>query len=284
MAEILVQFAKQWIAGEKLEDAIEVTKLANQKHISIMLNKVGEHYKEEQGSEIDKAVDEYIRVLNQIKKEKLDASISVKPTQLGIMVDIVLFRNNLLKIAKEADKLNLFVWIDMEGLEYCSDTIEAYKDLHRFYKNIGICLQANLLRTWTDIEDLVEEQAWIRLVKGAYHEPGLFSLTEYDEINERYIKLMTFLFQFSHNFAIGTHDSRIIAKAIKLHQKYPKAKFEFQMLRGVRGDLKEKLIKKGYHVSEYVPYGKEWIPYAIRRLIERKRNILLILESLREHQ
>jgi len=151
------------------------------------------------------------------------------------------------------------------------------------YERMGIALQANLKRTENDLKDLLQIGAKVRLVKGAYRENARIAFKSKEDVDKNYVKLMRMLFQKSNEFAIASHDGKIIRKAQSLSKKYPR-KFEFQMLKGIREDLKSKLIKKKFVVSDYIPYGINWLPYSIRRIKERKRNILLLGSSLIQSQ
>jgi proline dehydrogenase len=166
----------------------------------------------------------------------------------------------------------------MESSEYTDDTIGIYNDLFDKYERLGIALQANLKRTSKDLVELLKKGAKVRLVKGAYHEDKKTAFQARKEVDENYKKLMEMLFVNGNEFGIATHDSKLIDEAKQLYKTHER-KFEFQMLKGIRDELKPILVKKGFSVSEYIPYGTNWLPYSIRRLKERKRNILLLGSS-----
>jgi proline dehydrogenase len=166
----------------------------------------------------------------------------------------------------------------MESSDHTDETIEIYQNLFSRYERLGMALQANLMRTENDLVDLITMGAKIRLVKGAYRENPKVAYKSKNEIGQNYLKLMGLLFRKSNEFGIATHDSAMIENAVKLSKKYER-RFEFQMLRGIRDGLKPRLVSSGFGVSEYVPYGTNWLPYSIRRLKERKRNILLLGSS-----
>lgn len=279
--KFLFRIAKQWIAGNTMEEALRYAIDANQKGMNAIINKLGEHVASK--SQIEDTVSEYLRLVSIIYKSKVSGGISVKPTQIGLGRSFKDCLENLAKITKQASTSQSFVWIDMESSEHTDDTIEAYLDLFERYERIGIALQANLKRTEKDLMRLLKHGAKIRLVKGAYREPKNSFKTRI-EVDANYKKMTQILFSDGNEFAIATHDSVMIEFATDLSKKYER-KFEFQMLKGIRDELKPILIKEGYSISEYIPYGTNWLPYSIRRLKERKRNILLLGSSfLQSHR
>ena len=171
------------------------------------------------------------------------------------------------------------MWLDMESAEHTDETIEIYHTFFSRYERLGIALQANLKRTENDLNDLLKRGAKIRLVKGAYRENARIAFKSKKEVDDNYLKLMRILFQKSNEFAIASHDEKIIHKAQTLSKKHPR-KFEFQFLKGIREEIKSDLIKKKFVVSDYIPYGTNWLAYSVRRIKERKRNILLLGSSL----
>jgi proline dehydrogenase len=216
--------------------------------------------------------------MSSFKKWNVNGGISVKPTQIGLSRSMKECLQNFEILIKNAISSQTFVWIDMESSDHTDETIEIYQNLFSRYERLGIALQANLMRTENDLVDLMTIGAKIRLVKGAYRENLKIAYKSRNEVNQRYLKLMGLLFRKSNEFGIATHDSTMIEDATRLSKKYER-KFEFQMLRGIRDELKPKLVKRGFSVSEYIPYGTNWLPYSIRRLKERKRNILLLGSS-----
>jgi proline dehydrogenase len=171
----------------------------------------------------------------------------------------------------------------MESSDHTDETIQIYENLLARYERLGIAIQANLMRSEGDLADLLSVGSKIRLVKGAYRENPDVALKSKDKIDWNYQRLMRILFESGNEFGIATHDGTMINSAITLAKKHDK-KFEFQMLRGIRDELKPGLIKKGFALSEYIPYGTNWLPYSIRRLKERKRNILLLGSSFLSHK
>ncbi len=274
---LFYRIAKRWIAGYTLQDAMEAARNANQRKIHAILNRLGEHTPDRKL--IQQYVDEYLKLLGTIQSENLQATISVKPSQVGLAAEITLYRDNLLKIIARAEEEGRFVWIDMENSPYTESTVEVYRELLGAHKDLGLCLQANMKRTENDLKDLVPRGGKIRLVKGAYPENGEVAFKRRSEVNANYLRLMHMLFEHGGFFAIGTHDEKMITEARNLSGDY-KADFEFQLLKGIRDDLKSNLLADGFRVSEYIPYGPEWYNYSKRRMRERKRNILLLLRSI----
>ena len=274
---ILIRFARKWVAGEGVEDAIKRAGKTNEKGMEALIDIVGEHYTKI--SSTYGAMTDYIYLMDLIRKKGITGSVSLKLTQLGLMSGRAVCLSNMMTIMKEAKKRDVFVWVDMESLEYVQGTIDVYFQLLKKFNNAGICIQANLKRSENDLRKIITKKGVVRLVKGAYRETHETAFRSYKDIDKNFAKLMKMLFEKSKSFAIATHDKKLIDKAIKLSKKHKK-KPEFQMLMGVRDCLKAELIKKGYKASEYIPFGKEWLPYFLRRLKERKRNILLILRSL----
>ena len=274
---LLYRVAKRWIAGYSLDDAIKVAHDANNRKLRVILNRLGEHTPDERL--IQGYAEEYLRLLDQIQAEKIDGTISVKPSQLGLAASPSLYNTNLAKIIERAETYNDFVWIDMENSPYTEETLKTYRELLPSHPQLGVCLQANMKRTESDLKDLIPRGGIIRLVKGAYPESGEVAYKKRREVDANYVRLMTMLFEGGGGFAIGTHDGKLIDKARELAKDH-KPDFEFQFLKGIRDDIKPVLIKEGYRVSEYIPYGPEWYNYSKRRMRERKRNILLLLRSI----
>jgi len=203
----------------------------------------------------------------------------VKPSQLGLAANPSVYKTNLLRIVERAEGYDEFVWIDMENSPYTEETLQTYRELLPSHRQLGVCLQANMKRTDSDLKDLISLGGIIRLVKGAYPETGEVAYKKRGDVDANYVRLMTMLFERGGGFAIGTHDGKLIDKARELGKDH-KPDFEFQLLKGIRDDIKPVLIEEGYRVSEYIPYGSEWYNYSKRRMRERKRNILLLLRSI----
>jgi proline dehydrogenase len=281
MEKVLFKIAKQWIAGNTIDDALISAKNAYQSGRHAIVNKLGEYHTSKK--QIASTIDEYQRIVNSFRRWKIRGAISVKPTQIGLTISQKECYRNFEKIIQKARNAHVFVWLDMESTEHTDETIEIYNAFFSKYERLGIALQANLKRTEDDLTDLLRIGAKIRLVKGAYRENASISFKSKEDVDKNYVKLMRILFKKGNEFAIASHDGKIIQKAENMSKKYPK-KFEFQMLKGIRDELKPKLIKKKFVVSDYIPYGVNWLPYSFRRIKERKRNILLLGSSLIQSQ
>ncbi len=269
---ILIHLAKRWVAGEYLGDAVERAKSANTRGISGIINHVGEH--NEDIAEIEASAEEYSRLLDGIKQEQIDSAISIKLTQLGIMKDEKTCIRTVEPLVKKAADLGIFVWMDMEGSVYTQQIIDIYKHLYKENKNLGLAIQAYLFRTPDDLKDLSAIGAKIRLCKGAYREPADIAITKHDDIRKAYTDQMEMLFKEGglKLIAVATHDDELIDMARQLNRDHPR-NFEFQMLMGAHDKRKEELAREGYKVCGYIPYGKGWLGYFIRRLNEQKRDI-----------
>ena len=277
MEKFLFKIAKQWIAGDTVDDALISAKNAYQTKRHAIINKLGEYHTSKK--QINTTMKEYQKIIHSFRKWKIRGAISVKPTQIGLSISQKEFYRNFEKIIQAARNAHVFVWLDMESSEHTDETIEIYHTFFSKYERLGIALQANLKRTENDLRDLQRIGAKIRLVKGAYRENAKISFKSKKSVDDNYLKLMKKLFENGNEFAIASHDGKIIRKAQLLSKKYPR-KFEFQFLKGIREEIKSELIKKKFVVSDYIPYGTNWLAYSIRRIKERKRNILLLGSSL----
>jgi proline dehydrogenase len=272
------QIAKNWIAGKSIKEAIKYSKRANARGFSAVVNYLGEEIRE--ATEVQKTTEEYHRLLNSMRAEGIDGSISVKLTQLGLGLDKEYCRKNLEEIQSFAAKIERFVWIDMESSRFTDDTIDLYSSSISVTGNVGICIQSHLRRSERDLQKLIQVGGKIRLVKGAYNEPEAIAYKSKYEISRNFSNLMEHLFANSPNmFSIATHDSKLVNEALELSEKQDK-NFEFAMLKGIRDNLKLELVSKGYRVTEYIPYGENWLPYSLRRMREKPSNILLLARSL----
>lgn len=276
--QLVAKIAKRWIAGVELDDAIMACKEANSIGLHGIINYLGEDILDR--NIVKGAVKEYKSILDAIEEERLDCSISIKSTQIGLAIDEVECKNNLKEVLEYASSYKKFIWIDMESSTYLEKIIDMYIEVRRSYENVGIALQSYIRDAPIYLAQLLDANAIIRLTKGAYREDASIIFKSKDMIDRNYIKLMEFLFKNSNdNFAIATHDSKIIELAENLSNIY-RCKFEFQMLRGIRDDLKKILVGKGYAVGEYIPYGGKALEYSIRRIKEHPTNIFLLIRSI----
>jgi proline dehydrogenase len=271
---------RRFVAGEELPDAVRAISRLNRKGISASFDHLGESIASE--TETRKEVDEYVRVLDSIAENALDSNVSIKLTQLGLDVSRELCYLNTRKIVEAARAYNNFVRIDMEESSKTDGTLEVFKRLRAEFENVGVVVQSYLYRSETDIEELLKIGARIRLCKGAYNEPPLVAFPKKEDVDANYIKLMKILLTSGIYHGIATHDERIISatKQFAAEQGISSDKFEFQMLYGIRRDLQEKLVREGYRMRVYVPYGRYWYPYFMRRLAERPANLWFVLRNM----
>ena len=281
MEKILFRFARKWIAGDTIDDALRSAQEAYKNGRHAIINKLGEYHTE--SKPILETISEYNEIISSFRKWKVRGAISIKPSQIGLSISHETCLKNFEKIIDAASKSHVFVWIDMESSDHTDETLELYHDLFSRYERIGVAIQANLKRSLDDVKGLIHHGAKIRLVKGAYSEDKKISYKTREEVDANYEKIMKLLFEEGNEFGIATHDSKLIELARKL-SKTNQVKFEFQLLKGVREELKPKLVKDGFVVSDYIPYGTNWLPYSIRRLKERKSNILLLGSSFIQSQ
>ena len=274
---LLFRFAKKWIADREMGGAIMAAKEANSEGKSVLLNRLGEDITDFDLTQ--KHFNEYLALEDSINQNDIKGCVSIKLTQLGLLLDQNLVRARVEKLAGKAEALGQLFWIDMEGSALTSKTLKLYADIFKRHKNAGVAIQAYLRRSEDDLDELLEMGGRIRLVKGAYSEPHRLVYPDRREIAENYSKLMKILFERGEHFTIATHDSKLIDAAKRLSVSH-RVDFQFAMLRGIRDDLKLKLINSGYQVSDYLPFGDEWYSYAVRRIREHPSNMLLLARSL----
>ncbi len=271
-------FANRFVAGETIETAMAAVKDLNSKGISATLDLLGESTTNE--SEAFAAQAEYLRLLDEINTRKLDANVSLKLTAMGMDLSDDLCVKIVRQILEKAKQYGTFVRLDMESSAYTERTLRMFEDklYPGFEPYVGIVLQSYLRRTMTDVELANRLKARVRICKGAYQEPAAVAFPEKGDVDDNYIAAMRQLMQHGNYPGLATHDERIIAEAKRFAQQQgiAKDKFEFQMLYGVRRDLQEGLVKEGYRMRVYVPYGTQWYPYLMRRLAERPANVAFI--------
>ncbi len=273
--------AKRFVAGETFESAVPKIKGLNKKGIKVTLDLLGENVK--QKTTADDTVKEYIRLLNDIHDAGLKSTISIKLTMLGLDIDNEYCKDNLYTLLNEARRLDSFVRIDMEGSDYTQQTIDIFKEAFKEYgKHVGIVIQAYLHRTKEDIADLAELGADVRLCKGAYSEPERVALQNMPAIRDAFKEYTKVLLEKTTFPRIATHDDELVnwVKQYTEEKKIGKARYEFQMLYGLREETMEQLTKEGYNTRVYVPYGTMWFPYFKRRLLERKENIFFVFSTM----
>lgn len=261
-------FSKKYIAGKTLEEAVQLVKKLNVKNIYATIDVLGEAIQNKE--EAITAKNDCLKVLNVIEENKLLANLSLKPTQLGLNLDEDFAYQQISMILKRAGELKNFVRLDMEDSPYTDATINLYKELISDFDNVGIVLQAYLKRTHSDVIILNKLNTNYRLCKGIYVEPPTIAYKDKQVIRDNYVKVLECILKSGNYVGIATHDEYLINEAYRLinELKIPKDKFEFQMLLGVREDLRDKINSDGYKIRVYVPFGEHWYKYSVRRLKE----------------
>lgn len=273
--------AKRFVAGESFDETVPKIRALNEKGIKVTLDLLGENVK--QKTTADETVDIYIQLLNNIKRAGLKSTISIKLTMLGLDIDSEYCKKNLFLLLDEAKRFDSFIRIDMEGSDYTQATIDLFKDAFREYgKHVGIVIQAYLHRTKKDISELADLGADVRLCKGAYKETENIALQNMPAIREAFKEYAKILFENTTFPRIATHDAELVSwiKSYTAENNIGKARFEFQMLYGLREDTMNELAASGYNTRIYVPYGTMWFPYFKRRLLERKENVFFVLSTM----
>ncbi len=261
-------FAKRYIAGEKLQDAIDLVKTLNKKGILATMDVLGESITTKE--EVILAKTECLAVLNAIHENKLGANLSIKPTSLGLNIDTEFAYQQIKELVQRAKELNNFVRMDMEDSPVTQKTIDVFKRLRAEYDNVGIVLQSYLKRTYDDVTDLNTIGTNYRLCKGIYIEPAEIAFKEKQAVRDSYVRSLEKMMQDGNYVGIATHDDYLVKEALRLKKELnvPDNKMEFQMLYGVKEDLRDRLVKEGHKVRIYTPFGKDWYKYSIRRLQE----------------
>ena len=273
-------FSRKYIAGETLESAVNMVKELNSKGIYATLDVLGESVNNKEDAE--RAFNNAMKVFDAIIENNLMANLSVKPTQLGLSFDKELAKNQILELVKHANEIKNFVRIDMEDSQYTDDTINIYKGIFENYSNVGIVLQAYLKRTYNDTVVLNKLETNYRLCKGIYIEPASIAYKDKQMVRDNFMKSLESMLKNGNYVGIATHDEYLINESYRLIEKLgiPKDKFEFQMLLGVREDLRDKINNDGYKIRIYVPFGEDWYPYSIRRLKENPQIAGYIVKSI----
>lgn len=271
-------FADRFVAGETVDTALAAVARLNARGITASLDLLGESVHNE--AEALAAGDAYVTMLDRIHGQKSDANVSVKLTAMGLDVSEDLCVSIMQKILERAREYRTFVRIDMESSEYTQRTLDLFEQrLYPSYReNVGIVLQSYLYRTFPDVQRANLIKARVRLCKGAYKEPETVAYPEKKDVDSNYVRGMHELMLKGNYPGIATHDERIIdeAKRFARDNQIAPNRFEFQMLYGVRRDLQDKLVREGYRMRVYVPFGTQWYPYLMRRLAERPANVAFL--------
>jgi len=275
----------RFVAGTEVADAIRATAAVNQFGAAVSIDNLGENVTNPEEARASAQL--YHNLLDEIAAHKLNANISLKLTHMGLDVDENLAYDIVRALVAKAASMSPgnFVRVDMEGSLYTERTLNFVRELHRIPGNedsVGTVIQSYMRSAEVDIEKLLAERIRIRLCKGAYKEPEEIAFQKKSEVDANYVKLMKILLKSGIYHGLATHDETIIksAKAFAAGEKIPRDAFEFQMLHGIRRDLQQGLVKEGWRVRVYIPFGTEWYPYLMRRLAERPANVLFIAKNL----
>jgi proline dehydrogenase len=269
---VVKRLSDRYIAGPALADACRVVRVLNEGGKLGTIDVLGEESTSRQ--QTTALLEEYENVFDTIEREGLSATVSVKPTGLGLKLDRDLFRDNLARLVRCAAERDNFVRIDMEDSSTTGDTLAVYRELREAgLDNVGIVLQACLRRTLDDVAALADLQPSVRLCKGIYLEPPEIAYQGYETVRFNFVDALGALFEAGASVAVATHDEWLIAETLRLvHERdIPSARYEFQMLLGVRADLGDELVREGHALRIYVPFGRRWYEYSLRRLQENPK-------------
>ena len=273
--------ADKYVAGNKIKDAVNKTKLLNDQDLHVTIDLLGEHVKDL--NEVELVTKTYLKLLEDISLSSLNSNISVKPTHIGLDISLDTFYKNALTLVESAKDKNNFIRFDMENSSTTDSTIEVFKKIHKDHKNVGTVFQAYLKRTYNDIEKLSKKQINFRLCKGIYNEDAGIAYKSYGEINSNYLKIAEMAFKNGCYIGLATHDLNLTEKLYKLIDKHnvPKENFEFQILYGVpmKGWI-QRHLKNNFKVRVYLPYGPQWYEYSIRRLKENPNIARYVAKSI----
>jgi proline dehydrogenase len=274
------RLAQRFVPGEDLAPALEAVRRSNLAGMAASLDELGENVASREDAE--RARQAYVGALDRIAAENLNANVSLKLTHLGLDLGDEFCGEQLRMVTQCAAALRNFVRVDMEGSAYTDRTLRIVRQARAETDAVGTVIQAYLYRSEKDIQDLLTIGCRIRLVKGAYKEPSKIAFPRKKDVDANYVKLMQLLLPSRIYHALATHDPEMINAAIRFatERGIAKDKFEFQMLYGIRTDLQSRLVREGYRVRVYIPFGQDWFPYFMRRLAERPANLLFFARNL----
>jgi proline dehydrogenase len=280
MTKLLFIFAGRFIAGRTIEETIVVLRRLKAQGFLTTIDHLGENVTN--ADEAKQATDVYIEIIRTLKKNNLDNNVSVKLTQLGLDISRELCLENLKRITEVAKETGGFIRVDIEGSKYTTATFDVVKELKEMGMPVGAAVQAMLRRTPQDMVEFLEQGITMRICKGAYKEPIDIAFGKKEEVDRQYVALTKRLLTSGLYHGIATHDERMIAetKAFAKERKIKRDSFEFQMLFGIRPSFQEQTIANGWRLRVYVPFGRAWLPYVVRRLRERKENIWFVVKNL----
>jgi proline dehydrogenase len=277
-----VKLSSRFVAGMEIADAIRVAEDVNKQGIAVTIDSLGENVASE--TEAHHAAEIYHQLLDLVAKRKLKANISVKLTQMGLEVSPELAESIALSLTQHANSAGSFMRIDMEDSSLTQVTLDIVRRIHArpgLRDSIGVVIQAYLYRSQADIEQLIADGIRVRLCKGAYKEPPEVAFPRKSDVDANFVKLGNRLIESPHYNALATHDEAMVdaAKTYAQEHKIDPSRFEFQMLYGIKRDLQRALVREGYNVRVYIPFGTDWYPYFMRRLAERPANLLFLARN-----
>ena len=280
--KIFKKLTTRFVAGESIDEAVSFIREINAEGCSATFD----HLNESVGTaaEADIEVSEYLNILSRIDETRINSNASIKLTQFGLGLDHELAYKNVRRVVEDAHRRGIFVRVDMEDSAVTQVTIDIFKRLRAEFglNDVGIVLQSYLRRTYADAQELLKLPARIRICKGAYNEPPEVAFPDKKDVDDNYVRVMQLLLASGTYHGVATHDPKMIDATVNFASKegIGKDKFEFQMLYGIRRDLQRQLAHDGYNMRIYVPYGKHWYPYFMRRLAERPANIWFVLKNM----
>jgi len=271
------RMSRRFVGGQSLDEAMAAARTSNRLGKLVSLDYLGEHA----GSvaEAQRARDAYLAIYERIAQEKIEANVSCKLTQLGLDLSVEFCEGLVCSLVERAAACGNFLRVDMEGSVYTQRTIELVKRVRARSPAIGAVIQAYLHRSEQDVRDLLAYGCRIRLCKGAYDEPHELAYHRKADVDASFVRLMNLLLESGVYHGVATHDPRMIAETIRFAAalRIPKDRFEFQMLYGIREDLQRALVRDGYRLRTYIPFGQDWFPYLVRRVAERPANLAFFL-------
>ncbi len=276
-----LKMSRRFVAGTTIEDLLTATQAVNAKGMTVSVDNLGENVTN--AAEAESSAQLYHQLLDLITERKLKANVSLKLTHMGLDVDPKLCERLVCALVGHAQQLDNFVRVDMEGSPYTQRTLDFVHELHRHYPgHTGAVLQSYMRRSEADAEKLIADKIRIRLCKGAYKEPPEIAFQKKSEVDANYLKLAKILLKSGVYHGMATHDEKIIQQIMLFAEKENIARdsFEFQMLYGIRRDLQERIVREGWRMRVYIPFGTEWYPYLMRRLAERPANVLFIAKNI----
>ncbi|MHA7111181.1 proline dehydrogenase family protein [Sunxiuqinia elliptica] len=279
-------FSKRYIAGEGIDQGLEVSKKLNEKNIEVTIDLLGEFITSLEQAEENK--NQYLEIIERFTAEGIQGNFSLKPTMFGLLIDQEVCYQHIREIIAKAAEKNNFIRIDMEDSQCVDIEIELFKKLKKeFSGHVGLVIQAYLRRTLEDLTDFSNFPSNgyplnFRLCKGIYVEPKQIAFKDYEEVRKHYLEDLEFMFQNKMYAGIATHDKFLVEEALKLIEKYqvPQTMYEFQMLYGVTPELRSSIVKRGHKMRVYVPFGKQWFNYSTRRLKENPKMASHIIKAL----